>query len=220
MALLSHANAHVRRDAARDLYVAGVGLCEPAIDEWRTDREFDELLVRASHEFSPWRMVVGIAVKPETFAAIRKVMGSPRLADVPPDQDAREFEIHCDGRRRSSTFSTARDGGGSGPIAKFVEKFGEGIQQVEVYVLDVDRATAILHSRFGVVSIYPKARAGADGTRMNFFLAKAPNERKCSLNSWKRSRPNSFSALLGSVHPSQAVHFRVLQFAATKRYFQ
>ena len=177
VALLAHANAHVRRDAARDLYVAGVGLCEAAIDEWRTDREFDELLVRASHEHSPWRMVVGIAVKPETFAAIHKVMGSPRLADVPPDQDAKEFEIHCDDGAELDIL-TARDGGGTGPIAKFVEKFGEGIQQVEVYVLDVDRATAILHSRFGVVSIYPKPRPGADGTRVNFFLAKAPNDKK------------------------------------------
>jgi hypothetical protein len=42
----------------------------------------------------------------------------------------------------------------------------------------VDRATAILHSRFGVISIYPKARAGADDTRINFFLAKGAGDKK------------------------------------------
>ena len=128
VALLSHANAHVRRDAARDLYVAGVALCEAAIDEWRTDREFDELLVRASHEHSPWRMVVGIAVKPETFAAIHKVMGAPRLADVPPDQDAKEFEIHCDDGAELDIL-TARGAGlavwaiptGSDPLQKLID---------------------------------------------------------------------------------------------------
>ena len=122
-------------------------------------------------------MAVGIAVKPATFEAIHKAAGSPRLADVPPDQDAKEFEIHCEDGTEFDIL-TARDSGGTGPIAKFVEKFGEGIQQVEVYVLDVDRATAILHSRFGVVSLFPKPRPGADGTRVNFFLAKAPGNKK------------------------------------------
>jgi hypothetical protein len=175
--LLAHANPRLRHEAAHELYHAGVALCEPALDEWRTDGEFAELLVRASHEHSPWRMVVGIAVRAATFEDIHKAMGSPKLADVPPDQDAKEFEIHCEDGAELDIL-TARDSTGTGPIAKFVEKFGEGIQQVEVYVLDVDRATAILHSRFGVVSLYPKPRPGADGTRINFFLAKAPANKK------------------------------------------
>jgi hypothetical protein len=170
-------NSKMRYDAARDIYATGVALCEPALAEWRTDREFDELLVRAPHEFSPWRTVIGIAVKPATFDAIRKANGSPPLANVPPDQEAREFEIRCPEGTEIDVLTT-RDGSNAGPIGKFVEKFGEGIQQVEIYVLDVDRATAILHSRFGVISIYPKARAGADDTRINFFLAKGSGDKK------------------------------------------
>jgi hypothetical protein len=175
--LLTEPDARVRMDAARELYVAGVAMCAPAVAEWREDKEFDELLVRAPHEFSAWRTVVGVAVAPARFDAIRAANGSPRLADVPPEQDAKEFEIHCkDGTELD--ILTSRDGSNAGPVGKFVEKFGEGIQQVEIYVFDVDRATAILHSRFGVVSIYPKPRPGADGTRMNFVLAKGADGKK------------------------------------------
>ncbi|MCL4524145.1 MAG: hypothetical protein M1451_09565 [Acidobacteria bacterium] len=49
---------------------------------------------------------------------------------------------------------------------------------MEYFVGDVDRATEILRSRFGVKFIYPQTRAGADGTRVNFFLAAAPDGRK------------------------------------------
>jgi hypothetical protein len=42
----------------------------------------------------------------------------------------------------------------------------------------VDRATAILRSRFGLAPIYPATRAGADGTRVNFFLAATPDGKK------------------------------------------
>jgi hypothetical protein len=177
IAMLAMENSKMRYDAARDIYATGVAMVEPALDEWRTDREFDELLVRSPHEFSAWRTVVGIAVKPDTFEAIRKANSSPALADVPADQEAREFEIRCPEGTEIDVLTT-RDGTSAGPIGKFVEKFGEGIQQIEVYVLDVDRATAILHSRFGVISIYPKARPGADNTRINFFLAKGPGDKK------------------------------------------
>jgi hypothetical protein len=49
---------------------------------------------------------------------------------------------------------------------------------VEIYVRDVDRATEILRARFGLAPIYPSTRAGADGTRVNFFLATAPDGKK------------------------------------------
>ena len=42
---------------------------------------------------------------------------------------------------------------------------------MEYRCLDVDRATAILRENFGVSPIYPETRPGADGTRVNFFLA-------------------------------------------------
>jgi hypothetical protein len=35
----------------------------------------------------------------------------------------------------------------------------------------VDRATDILRARFKLDPVYPATRPGADGTRINFFLA-------------------------------------------------
>ena len=58
-----------------------------------------------------------------------------------------------------------------GAIARYLTKFGEGIQQVEYRTENVDQATAILREKFGQQAVYPAAQPGADGTRMNFFLA-------------------------------------------------
>ena len=35
-----------------------------------------------------------------------------------------------------------------------------------------------MRTRFGIEPIYPETRAGADGTRINFFLAHADESRK------------------------------------------
>jgi hypothetical protein len=131
----------------------------------------------AQMHFPPSTIVVGIAVRPETFEKIRLSNNSPRLASVPPDQDAQEFELHLEDAIELDILTT-RAAGATGAIARFLEKFGEGIQQVEIYVRDVERATAILRARFGLAPIYPSTRAGADGTRVNFFLATTPEGRK------------------------------------------
>ncbi len=73
---------------------------------------------------------------------------------------------------------TTRDPAGHGAIARFLGKLGTGIQQVECDVRDVTRATELLRTRFSVEPIYPETRAGADGTRVNFFLVPAEENRK------------------------------------------
>ncbi len=65
--------------------------------------------------------------------------------------------------------------GGLGAIAKYLAKFGEGNQQVEYRCANVDRATQILKDKFGISPVYPAPRAGADGTRVNFFLVPSPD---------------------------------------------
>jgi hypothetical protein len=56
-----------------------------------------------------------------------------------------------------------------------LNKFGEGVQQVEFRCTNVDRATLILKDKFDTVPVYPATRPGADGTRVNFFLVKSPD---------------------------------------------
>jgi hypothetical protein len=120
---------------------------------------------------------VGIAVQPGAFEKIRMVNGAAELARVPPDQDAMEFELELPGRVRIDVLTTHTPGG-AGAIARYLGKFGEGIQQVEFDVHDVDKASSILQERFGLERIYPVTRAGANGTRVNFFLVTGSDGRK------------------------------------------
>ena len=163
IAQLAGANRPAREAAAGELYWEGRALGEAAVQTWRRNAELAELLTGPP--------VVGIAVLPETFDRIRAAAGMPRLAEVPPDQDAMEFEL-CFGHPVRLDILTTKAPGGGGAVAKFLEKFGEAIQQVELPTKDVDRATELLRGRMGAMPVYPQTRPGADGTRVNFFLTK------------------------------------------------
>lgn len=163
--------------AAEAIRTAAFNRCFSESNHWVRDADFLKLAHSSADRRHPISFVVGIAVRPETFRQIRAANGSPRLANVPPDQDAMEFELHLGAEVLD--ILTTRDPGGSGAIARYVERFGEGIQQVEVSVRNVDQATDLLRSRFGLSPVYPATRPGADGTRVNFFLAPAAGTAKC-----------------------------------------
>jgi hypothetical protein len=171
IAALSSPEDGARAAAARQIYAAGRSRAEQVIQRWRRHDEFARLLGKNPE------ITVGLAVRPETFAQIREANGWPRLAEVPPEQDASEFTLHFEGRVTLDVL-ISRNPEGSGAIAKFLLKFGEGVQQVEFRCSDVNRAAAILRDQFGVVPIYPEARPGADGTHVNFFLADSADGEK------------------------------------------
>ncbi len=170
---LSSPDRASRETAAKELFARGHGLARAATIQWLRDPEFTAKLVLDASQFPV--TTVGIAVTPETFERSRAANGSPRLADVPPDQDAKEFELHFAQHVRLDILTT-REPGGAGAIARYLQKFGEGIQQVELLVRNVDAATEILRSHFRVQPIYPATRAGADATRVNFFLVLLPDK--------------------------------------------
>jgi tellurite resistance protein TerC len=176
-----------RSQVAHDFYGYGTSRTLNWLDDWSKDADFRSLIVedRYADEFGNSRarpkLTVGIAVQPETFKKIHAANGSPALAEAPADQDVIEFELEFAQNfappSRIDILTTKTPGGG-GAIARFLEKFGEGIQQIEVDVTDVDRATEILRTRFQLQPIYPAARLGADSTRVNFFLVNASNNSK------------------------------------------
>jgi hypothetical protein len=160
---LSSRDPIMRSAAATEIYRRGCAPADRAVYIWWTNPDFAAL-------FGPSPAVtVGIAVKRDTFAKIREANESPPLADVPPDQDAEEIELHFP-NDVSLDVLTTRDPEGTGAIARFLKKFGEGVQQVEFRCSNVDRATQILKEKLNVQPIYPQARPGADNTRVNFFL--------------------------------------------------
>jgi hypothetical protein len=195
---LAGSDDRAKIESAMRLYLAGVSLCTPLLSRWVSDPEFRELTLPGNpntpstvgaglrppptddelhSRFTASSIVVGIAVQPDTFQKIRAANNSPRLAHVPPDQDAQEFELHLNASLEFDILTT-REPGGPGAISRYLQKFGEGIQQIEIYVRDVDRATEILRTRFALAPLYPATRAGADDTRVNFFLATTPDAKK------------------------------------------
>lgn len=172
---LSNPNPAVRERAGLAIFRLGCELANSATQAWFLDPELTAYYVRDRAGIP--ELTVGLAVQPETFEKIRAACGSPALADVPPDQDAREFELEFPGGARLDVLTTSKPGG-SGAIARFLEKSGEAIQQVEINVNNVDRVTEILRARFGASPVYPATRAGANGTRVNFFLVPAAENRK------------------------------------------
>lgn len=162
----------VRVVSANEIYRSGRALADHAVYPWWSNMKLADLI--ESH--AP-KVTVGLAVTPERFEVMHEANGLPRLAEVPPDQDAKEFALHFPGGLTIDVL-TSKDPGGSGAIAKYLQKFGEGIQQVEFLCKDVDRAAQLLKENFGVSAVYPATRAGADGTRVNFFLVSAPDAGK------------------------------------------
>jgi hypothetical protein len=190
---LASSEERVRHCASMALFMVGRMMSRDGVKQWESDSGLARILVRdpapnGEAHVGTLRATVGVAVEPEMFTRIRAANGMPRLAEVPPNQDATEFELHFSIPNRSGIVGgevevrldilTTRNPGGDGAIAKFLAKFGEGIQQVEYEVTDVDEATRILGARFGVKAIYSATRAGADATRVNFFLVPAPAGKK------------------------------------------
>jgi methylmalonyl-CoA/ethylmalonyl-CoA epimerase len=169
---LASSRPQERANAAARLYAQGRALADAATSAWRADAEFASLLIG--------QPAVGIAVRPENFQRIRAAFGEPRLSIVPPEQDAQEFELHFSATSGAVQLDilTYRTMDPSGTLFKFLAKFGEGIQQVEYFVRDVERATAIVRARFGLAPLYSQTRPGADNTRVNFFLASTPQGRR------------------------------------------
>src|SRR4029077_20329143 len=195
---LAHNAAGEAALAAFNLFGAGLSRALDSLQKWERDGELQKLMVREKVEsVSPAvsfvaRVTVGIAVLPETFDEIRAANGFPPLADAPADQDVLEFELDLAESGMSYVhldILTTNAPGGNGAIARFLEKFREGIQQVEIDVTDVDRATEILRTRFKVEPIYSATRPGANGTRVNFFLVTAWNNQKVLVELVEQPKP-------------------------------
>jgi len=165
-----------RATGAVQLYRAGCDMVKDLLAKWTQDTQFAVLVTGEP--------IVGVAVPPDLFERIRRENGGRELADVPEEQHTAEFELAAEGMRLD--ILTPVDGDGA--IQKFLDRFGPGIQQVELAVNDVAAAGRILKERFSLSSVYPEARAGAGGTRVNFFLAEKPGGGKVLIELFEAKR--------------------------------
>src|SRR6476660_5164630 len=111
-----------RSAAAKAIYREGCDSATAAVSTWWKDAELSGLLLSPSPV-----VTVGVAVERATFGRMRVANGTPRLAEVPAEQDAEEFELHFPDGVLLDVLTT-REPGGSGAIAGFLAKFGEGVQ--------------------------------------------------------------------------------------------
>jgi hypothetical protein len=169
---LAGSDAGGRERAAAELFRRGCAAAEPVLKQWFADADFRALISGRGQ-----MLTVGVAVHPAQFEEIRRRCGQARLAQAPPDQDALELELEFPHGVRLDVLTTS-DPAGGGAIAKFLTRFGPGIQQLECEVRDAVRATELIQSRFALAPVYPEARAGANGTRINFFLAQGIDHHK------------------------------------------
>ena len=184
---LAAADPAKRNRSAQTLFSEGLARTTNWLAEWMDNPDFHTLVVQDpfvtpdGKKGATPRITLGMALQPEAFEQIRAANGSPPMADAPSDQDVLEFELefHRDALPplRLDILTTSAPHGG-GAIARFLEKFGEGIQQIEIEVTDVDRATQILRGKFSIESIFSATRSGANGTRVNFFLVPAHDGKK------------------------------------------
>jgi hypothetical protein len=168
---LAGADAAGRERAAAELFRQGCAAAEPVFKQWFADAAFRALISGRGP-----LLTVGVAVQPAQFEEIRRRTNA-RLAQAPADQDVHEFELQFPHGVRLDVLTT-RDPAGGGAIARFLERFGPGIQQVECEVRDVAGATQAIRSSFALEPVYPETRNGANGTRVNFFLVSAAEGRK------------------------------------------
>jgi hypothetical protein len=164
-----------REAAASEIFRRGQELVRDTAEKWLADSQLAAMFIAGRSRLP--ETTVGVAVQPELFDRIRQAHGSLRLANVPPDQDAKEFELHLSGEIRLDILTTKQPGG-EGAIARYLQRFGEGIQQIELLTRKVDDATRILRERFSLQPVYPQTRAGADGARVNFFLVPTSQGKK------------------------------------------
>ena len=172
LAGLCSIDSSTRSAAAAEICRNGRAPAAQATSSWWRNLELSRLM------FAPNPVVtVGLAVERSLFARIHEANGAPPLAQVPPDQDAEECELDFSNGVALDVLTT-RAPGGPGAVARFLAKFGEGVQQVEFRCSDVDRATTILKEALGVMPVYPNTRSGANGTRVNFFLVPTADKSK------------------------------------------
>jgi methylmalonyl-CoA/ethylmalonyl-CoA epimerase len=114
---------------------------------------------------------IGIAVKnlEESLKFYEDVLGIKCVADeVVEEQKVKTAFLPLGDTEIELLESTSEDG----PIAKFIEKKGEGIQHIAYKVDDIEKALEELKAK-GIRLIDEKPRLGAGGARIAFLHPKS-----------------------------------------------
>ncbi len=179
----------IREYAARIFAIAGDQLIDvvrqnPVIYNHSVPVERD-LLPAIGHSSAA---SAGLAVSAENFAKIRVLWGEQDhpLSDVPTGVGVNEFEITvggADGSPRILDILTDTPDSPRNTITKHIAKFGEGIQQVEIWTPNIEAAAADIveaakSKTSGIILVDQAPRPGANGTTVFFTLVSIQGGKK------------------------------------------
>lgn len=91
--------------------------------------------------------------------------------EVNEEQGVREAMLHAPGDERGPAVQLLAPLRPDSTIGKFLDTKGPGLQQLAYRVTDVDAAAEALRGR-GLRLLYPEARRGTAGSRVNFVHPK------------------------------------------------
>src|SRR5580704_3377291 len=117
---LFDADPVIRTAAAAGIFLRGSELARAATSVWLLDSQLRNCFTLT--EAGALKTTVGLAVRRGNFERIRAANSSPRLANVPDDQDTEEFELEFADVVRLDVLTT-RHAGAGGAIDRFLEKF-------------------------------------------------------------------------------------------------
>lgn len=138
----------------------------------------------------------GVAVNSDHFNEIRRRWGNPDLSNVPADAEVDEFEIEVtlpDGSHRVLDILRDTSTSTKKTIGKHIEKFGEGIQQVEVWTEDIEAASrdilAVIDSGdSSLIRVSPAPHEGANGSQVFFVWVVLEGGKKVLLELVERPK--------------------------------
>ncbi|MPY84586.1 MAG: methylmalonyl-CoA epimerase [Actinophytocola sp.] len=117
---------------------------------------------------------VGIAVPDldEAIAFYRDNFGlAATHVETNEEQGVREAMLHAPGDENGTAVQLLAPLSAESTIGKFLDRSGPGLQQLAYRVADIDAATSALRDN-GLRLLYPEAKRGTAGSRVNFVHPK------------------------------------------------
>ncbi len=165
---LAHASFEKRAFAATQLHWMAEKRADSVLETYKVVSGLRELLYKPA--------TCGVCVEPATFKKIQQAWGVPdQLIHKVESQNALEFELHLSGGVHLDIL-TVIDRKKESALTSFLDRNGEGVQQVEIFTSDTAKVTELIQKNskaLGGKLAYAEPIVGASGTPVNFHITKA-----------------------------------------------
>ncbi|MFC1521414.1 hypothetical protein ACFL6Y_03295 [Elusimicrobiota bacterium] len=167
-------DANLRENALVAIYDHALNQARDTISSLQADPAMSGLLTGS--------MIAAVAVSPGRFLELKTAWDVRECAKMPAALKGKisEFTIYAPKKPLDILTTEFKGTGEPDAISKFLSNRGEGIQHIELYVTDVEKASQCISliSALNASQIHPAPIDGADNTKINFFLCRPKNSNK------------------------------------------